>query len=83
MNKSPGRLDQSFEKVRVLGLRLEPDLLQNIVRFVVALLIPALEESRDNTGLLCNRVAEVVTAPSGSWLTKCEILSPLLIKSLI
>ena len=50
------------------------------MRFVW-LLIPALEESAIMG--LSEIEVEVVTAPSGSWLTKCEIRSPLLFKSLI
>jgi hypothetical protein len=43
MNKSAGGLDQAFEILRVVGSRrlLEPDLLENIVRLIVTLLIPA------------------------------------------
>ena len=43
MNKGAGRLDQAFEILRIVGSGrlLEPDLLENIVRFVVTLLVPA------------------------------------------
>ncbi len=43
MNKGPGGLDQTFEILRVIGSsrRLEPDLLENIVRLIVTLLVPA------------------------------------------
>lgn len=42
MDESAGRLDQPFEILRIVrgGRPLEPDLLENIVRFVVALLVP-------------------------------------------
>ena len=47
MNKSAGGLDQAFEILRVGGGRclLEPDLLKNIVRLVVSLLVPAPKKS--------------------------------------
>lgn len=41
MDKRPCRLDQSLEKIVVLGVGIQPEMLQNIMRFVVALLIPA------------------------------------------
>jgi hypothetical protein len=43
MNKSAGGLDQAFEILRVVGSsrRLEPDLLENIVRLIITLLVPA------------------------------------------
>jgi hypothetical protein len=44
MHKSARRLDQSFEVIRVLRFGPQPEMLQDIVRFVVALLIPAAEK---------------------------------------
>jgi hypothetical protein len=46
MDESAGRLDQAFEVLRVIGRNrhLEPDLLENIVRLIVTLLIPATKE---------------------------------------
>ena len=44
MNESTCRLNQALEILRVVGLRLQPDLLENVVRLIVTLLIPALEE---------------------------------------
>ncbi len=43
MDESAGGLDQAFEILRIVGGRclLEPDLLENIVRLVVSLLVPA------------------------------------------
>jgi hypothetical protein len=43
MDESAGGLDQAFEILRIVGSRrpLEPDLLENIVRFVILLLVPA------------------------------------------
>ena len=43
MDESAGGLDQPFEILRVVGSRrlLEPDLLENIVRLIVTLLVPA------------------------------------------
>ena len=41
MHKRPRGLDQSLEKIIVGGLVVQPELLQDIVRFVVTLLVPA------------------------------------------
>ena len=43
MDERAGGLDQSLEKQVVLGVLVQPNLLQDIMRFVVALLVPALE----------------------------------------
>jgi hypothetical protein len=45
MNEGAGRLDQALEKIRVAGFRLQPKLLENIVRFIVTLLVPAPKKS--------------------------------------
>ena len=44
MHKSTGGLNQSFEKITVVGVAFEPKLFQDIVCFVVTLLIPATKE---------------------------------------
>ena len=44
MNEGAGRLDQALEKIRVAGARFQPKLLENIVRFVIMLLVPAHEK---------------------------------------
>ena len=43
MNEGAGGLDQALEILRILGSdrALEPDLLEDIVRFIVTLLVPA------------------------------------------
>jgi len=41
MNEGAGRLDQALEKIRVARVRFQPKLLENIVRFIVMLLVPA------------------------------------------
>jgi hypothetical protein len=41
MNEGAGRLDQALKKIRVAGIRVQPELLENIVRFIVMLLVPA------------------------------------------
>ena len=41
MHKSTGGLNQSFEKNTVVGVAIEPKLFQDIVCFVVTLLVPA------------------------------------------
>jgi len=40
MHKGAGGLDQSFEKIIVVAIAVKPNLLQDVVRFVVALVIP-------------------------------------------
>ncbi len=47
MDESPGRLDEALEILLVLGADgvVKPDLLKNIMRFVIALLVPALKKS--------------------------------------
>jgi len=44
MHEGTGGLNQPFEKIIVFGIAVEPKLLQDIVRLVVALLVPAVEE---------------------------------------
>ena len=51
MDKPARRLDQPFEINRVLRFRPQPEMLEDIVRFVVTLLIPAAEKT-DVTGML-------------------------------
>lgn len=43
MNKTARRLDQAFEKIGIGRIDFEPKLLEDIVRLVVALFVPALE----------------------------------------
>jgi len=40
MHKGPGGLNQSFEKIIIVGVAIEPNLLQNVVRLVVTLFVP-------------------------------------------
>jgi hypothetical protein len=44
MNKSPGGLDQALEEIRIARISFQPQLLQDIVRCVVVLFIPAAEK---------------------------------------
>src|SRR6266480_2920425 len=44
MHECAGGLNQSFEKIIVVGVAVEPNLLQNVMRLVVALLVPAAKE---------------------------------------
>ena len=44
MNESTGGLDQALEIVRILRFRLQPKMLQHVVRFVIMLLVPANKE---------------------------------------
>src|ERR1700719_3155327 len=41
MNKGASRLDQSLEEIVVRGVVIEPNLFQDVVRFVIAPLVPA------------------------------------------
>ncbi len=41
MNKRAGGLDQSLEKVIIRRVAMEPELLENVVRFVIFLIVPA------------------------------------------
>src|SRR5437868_9004347 len=44
MDKRAGGLDQPFEKIIIVGVSVEPNLLQNVMRLVVTLLVPAAKE---------------------------------------
>ena len=44
MNKGTGGLDQSLEEVRIARIGFQPKLLENVVRIIVTLLIPALKK---------------------------------------
>ena len=44
MNERAGGLDQSFEIIGIGRFRLEPELLENVVCFVITLLVPAMEK---------------------------------------
>jgi hypothetical protein len=41
MNEGTGRLNQALKKIGVAGIRFQPELLENIVRFIITLLVPA------------------------------------------
>ena len=45
MNKCSSGLDQALEVIRIAGRGGEPEMLQDIVRLVIALLVPAAEEA--------------------------------------
>ena len=45
MHEAAGCLDHSLEKIRILRFRLQPEMLEDVVRFVIALLVPAAEET--------------------------------------
>ena len=44
MDKRAGGLNQSFKKIIVVTIAIEPNLLQHVVRFVVTLHVPAAKE---------------------------------------
>lgn len=43
MDESASRLNQAFEIIVIVGVAVQPELLQNIMRFVIMLLVPAPE----------------------------------------
>ena len=45
MNEGAGRLDQALKKIGLAGIGFQPELLENIVRFIVMLLVPAPKKS--------------------------------------
>ena len=45
VNEAAGRLNEAFEIVRVVRGRFEPDMLEHVMRFIVALLVPAREKA--------------------------------------
>ena len=53
VNESAGRLDQPFEIVRIARFGLEPKLLENIMRLVITLFVPATEK-RAVKGVVCD-----------------------------
>ena len=53
MNESAGRLNQSFEIVCIGRFGFEPKLLQNIMRLVITLFVPAMEK-RAIKWMLCD-----------------------------
>jgi len=57
MNKGAGSLDQALEILRIIGsgCLLEPNLLENIVRLIISLLVPALKK-RAVIGMIGDRV---------------------------
>ena len=83
MHEGSRRLDQALEIIRVVGRCLEPEMLEDIVRFVVTLLIPATKEPAI-TGIGCAiSPSSAVGAGSSSTCTNCEIRSPLVIQPLV
>ena len=61
MNECAGRLDQAFEKIGIARSCFQPKLLEDIVRFIIALFIPAMKE-RTIKWMLRDRPA-ATTAP--------------------
>ena len=61
MHESAGRLDQPFEEIIVRRIFVQPNLFEDVVRLVVALLIPASEVGAivgmiDNLGPVWNKI---------------------------
>ncbi len=82
MDESARGLDQALEILRVVGGRrpLEPDLLENIVRLIITLLVPAAKK-RPVIGMIGDRAAAGFASPPSSSCTNWEILSPLLMEA--
>ena len=59
MHKSAGCLDQSFEKIIIGRVFIQPDLFEDIVRFIILLIAPALE---------VGAIKWVVDHLAGSWI---------------
>src|SRR5437762_5640577 len=53
MNKTASGLDQSLEEIRIARIGFQPKLLEDIVRFVVALFVPAMKK-RTIKWMLCH-----------------------------
>jgi len=63
MNERAGRLDQAFEKIGITRSCFQPKLLEDIVRFIVALFIPAMKE-RTIKWVLRDRPAPFIHIPA-------------------
>ena len=83
MNKCARRLNQALEKNRVNQLGVEPDLLEHVVRFVIALFVPALEKGAIEWVFLDRDRSKIDIFSGQSSRTNCEILSPLFMERLI
>lgn len=59
MNESTGRLDEALEIIRVLRFGLQPEMLEHVVCFVVALLVPAAKKT-EVTGMLRDLVRRLL-----------------------
>ena len=59
MHKATRGLDQSLEIIRVLRFRAQPEMLEDVVRFVVALLIPTAKKAHV-AGMLRDLVARLL-----------------------
>ncbi len=59
MHKPARRLNEALEKIRILRIGPQPEMLKDIVRFVITLLIPAAKEA-DVTRMLCDIVRRAV-----------------------
>ena len=59
MHEPARRLNEALKKIRVLRIGPQPEMLEDIVRFVITLLIPAAKEA-DVTRMLCDIVRRAV-----------------------
>ena len=81
MDEAAGCLDEPLEIIGVLRFRPQPKMLENIVRLVIALLIPAAENRITGCRAISSLAGPVDALPSAS--TKREILWPLFTERLI
>jgi hypothetical protein len=44
MNERTGSLDQALKKIIIVGVGIEPKVLENVVRFIISLFVPTAEE---------------------------------------
>src|SRR5260370_38645115 len=59
MDERAGRLNQPFEEICIGRIRFEPKLLDNIVRFIITLLVPAPKKSAIKRMLCDVRLASI------------------------
>ena len=59
VHKAARGLNQSFEIIRVVRFRTQPEMLEDVMRFVVALLIPTAKKA-DVAGMFCNLVRRLL-----------------------
>ncbi len=78
MHKATRGLDQTLEIIRVVRFRAQPEMLEDVVRFVVALLIPTAKKAhvtgmlRNLVGRFFRRTGRSVARPAGKFFGLCS-----------